>query len=309
MAKSKKEFKFNIKLYAVVAFFLVLAFLVSVCAITFKNKYNGFEPEKVAVNFTETIVNRGDGYNAYKNTLISKNCKYGDYIRENYMYPIIYAESNYEKGMDTDNLKGLNDESYKSDATKNDNGALAGQVIDRMYPFFVQLITELNGWDRYNTFYTRYFAQLLKVREEVFGDKYMTDEIMFTVLEANVSAYGDELVGTEDVIDEKSNVQLSEKTVGVYENKYGENCVFTCTVTENKDIDLEEYKTHVDEGTFKTYGVSIDDIKEVKAITVQIIAGEKTVVDAQKVLVVKADGQWYVDNTNTDTTALYNFYK
>ena len=73
MAKTKKEF--NTKLYAVVAFLLVLAFLVSVCAITFKSKYNGFDPEKVAIAFIETIVNRGDGYNAYKNTLVSKNYK------------------------------------------------------------------------------------------------------------------------------------------------------------------------------------------------------------------------------------------
>ncbi len=307
MAKVKNEF--NTKIYAVVAFLLVLAFLVGVCSITFKNKYNGFDPEKIAIAYTETIVNRGDGYNAYKNTLVSKNYKYGDYIREYYMYPLIYAESNYQAGMDTDSLKGLNSENYMGEKTKNDNGALAGEVIDRMYPFYVQLITELKGWDSYNTFFTRYFAKLLEVREEVFGDKYMTDEIMFTVLEANVSSYGDELVGTEDVIDENSNVQLSEKTLGTYETKYGENCVFTYSVTGTKDIALDEYKEHADEATFKTYKIELDDIKEVKAITLEITAEDQVVIPEQKILVVKADGQWYVDNTNTDTAKLYSFYK
>lgn len=307
MAKVKKEF--NTKIYAVVAFFLVLAFLVGVCSITFKNKYNGFDPEKIAIAYTETIVNRGDGYNAYKNTLVSKNYKYGDYIREYYMYPLIYAESNYQVGMDTDSLKGLNSEDYIGEKTKNDNGALAGEVIDRMYPFYVQLITELKGWDSYNTFFTRYFAKLLEVREEVFGDKYMTDEIMFTVLEANVSSYGDELVGTEDVIDENSNVQLSEKTLGIYETKYGENCVFTYSVTGTKDIALDEYKEHADEATFRTYKIELDDIKEVKAVTIEIKAEGKAVIPEQKILVVNADGQWYVDNTNTDTAKLYSFYK
>ena len=307
MAKTKKEF--NTKLYAVVAFFLVLAFLVSVCAITFKSKYNGFDPEKVAIAFTETIVNRGDGYNAYKNTLVSKNYKYGDYIRQKHMYPIIYAESNYQEGMDIDDLKGLNDENYMGDKTKNDDGTLAGEVINRMYPIYVKHMTELNGWDNYNTFYTLYFAELLKVRQEVFGDKYMTDEIMFTVLEANVSTYGDKLVGTEDVIDENSSVQLSSKTIGVYENKYGENCVFNYSVTETKDISLEEYKENTDEFSLKSFGMSFDDIQEVKAVTIQISTGETVVVEAQKVLVVKSGGQWYVDNTNTNTSALYNFYK
>lgn len=307
MANVKKEF--NTKIYAVVAFVLVLAFLVGVCSITFKSKYNGFDPEKIAIAYTETIVNRGDGYNAYKNTLVSKNYKYGDYIREYYMYPLIYAESSYQAGMDTDSLKGFNDESYMSPKTKNDNGALAGEVIDRMYPFYVQLMTELNGWDSYNTFFTRYFAKLLEVREDVFGDKYMTDEIMFTVLEANVSAYGDKLVGTENVVDKNSNVQLSEKTLGTYEAKYGENCVFTYTVTETKDISLKEYMEHADEGTFKTYKLDLDDIKEVKAVTIEIKAADTIVIPAQKILVVKADGQWYVDNTNTDTAKLYSFYK
>lgn len=307
MAKVKKEL--NTKLYAVVAFLLVLAFLVSVCTVTFKNTYNGFDPEKVAVAFTETIVNRGDGYNSYKNTLISKNYKYGDYIREYYMYPVIYSESGYKAGMDTDGLKGLNDESYIGEKTATDNGTLSGQVIDKMYPYYVQLITELNGWDNYNTFFTKYFAKLVEVREDVFGDKYMTDEIMFTALEANVTEYGDKLVGTEDVIDEKSNIKTSTKTIGIYENKYGENCVFTYNVTETKDITLDEYKKHVDEATFKTYKISVDDISQVKAVTVEIQAEGETVVKAQKLLVVKVDGQWYVDNTNTDTAKLYNFYK
>ena len=175
-----------------------------------------------------------------------------------------------------------NSEDYMGEKTKNDNGALAGEVIDRMYPFYVQLITELTGWDSYNTFFTRYFAKLLEVREEVFGDKYMTDEIMFTVLEANVSSYGDELVGTEDVIDENSNVQLSEKTLGIYETKYGENCVFTYSVTGTKDIALDEYKEHADEATFRTYKIELDDIKEVKAVTIEIKAEGKAVIPEQK---------------------------
>ena len=307
MANVKKEF--NTKIYAVVAFVLVLAFLVGVCSITFKSKYNGFDPEKIAIAYTETIVNRGDGYNAYKNTLVSKNYKYGDYIREYYMYPLIYAESNYQAGMDISGLQGLNSESYMGEKTKNDEGNLDIEVADRMYPYYIQLMTELNGWDKYNTFYIKYFAKLLEVREQVFGDRYMTEEIMLWTLEANVSMYGDKLAGTAPVMDKNTTVLIEEAIPGIYHKKYGIFYSFSYSVTETKDITLEEYYEHVDEGTFKTYKISADDITAVKAITIKVEESDETVVEAWKVLVVKADGRWYVDNTNTNTATLYNFYQ
>lgn len=294
MAKKKKLSEIKIIL---VSLFLVLAIVASIFVISQKSKSQSLTPEEVALTFTETITNRGDGYTAYKYTLISKNYKYEDYVRENFMYPIIYGESHYQSGMDTHNLKGLNDKSYMGEKTKNDDGTLTQKLSDRMFPYYMQLMTELNGWDKYNTFYIKYFAKLLNVREDIFGDKYMTEEIMFTVLESNVKTYGDKLAGTEDA------------TFGLYEKKYGENCTFTYTITETKDIELEEYNKHVDEATFKTYKISADDITEVKGITINIQVQGETVVNAQKVLVVKADNKWYVDNTNTNTAKLYNFYK
>ena len=68
------------------------------------------------------------------------------------------------------------------------DGSLQGQVIDTMYPYYVELIA--NGWDDYDTIFTQYFAKLVEVRKEVFGDDYMTDEIMFAALEGNVKTYG-----------------------------------------------------------------------------------------------------------------------
>ncbi|MBE6802389.1 MAG: hypothetical protein E7530_05865 [Ruminococcaceae bacterium] len=294
MAKKKKLSEIKIIL---VSLFIVFAIVASIFVISQKSKSQSLTPEEVALTFTETITNRGDGYTAYKYTLISKNYKYEDYVRENFMYPIIYGESHYQSGMDTHNLKGLNDKSYMGEKTKNDDGTLTQKLSDRMFPYYMQLMTELNGWDKYNTFYIKYFAKLLKVREDIYGDKYMTEEIMFTVLESNVKTYDDKLAGTED------------DTFGLYEKKYGENCTFTYTITETKDIELEEYNKHVDEATFKTYKISADDITEVKGININIQVQGETVVNAQKVLVVKAHNKWYVDNTNTNTAKLYNFYK
>lgn len=307
MAKEKKAL--NTKIYAVVVFFLVAAILATITVVTYKSKYTGFSAEKVAVAFTDTIVARGDGYNAYKNALMSKNYKYGDYIREYYMYPVIYAESGYKPGDDRDGLKGLNDEGYMGEKTKTDTGALAGQVIAQMEPYYNELVNNLNGWDDYDTFFTEYFKKLVEVREQVFGDKYMTDEIMFTALESNVSTYGDMLTGTDEVIDKNTNIKIEEKMVGVYEETYGEDYKFTYEVVKSEKVkNVGLYKKNCDTTTFGTYKVDREDISDVKTVTVDVKANGETVA-TQVVTVVKINSTWYVDNTLTDTTALYSFCK
>lgn len=303
MAESKKEF--NTKLYAAIVFFVIAGLLATITVTTFKSRYNGYSAEKVAVAFTESVVNRGDGYNAYKNAMISKNYKYGDYIREYYMFPVIYAECNYKPGDDTDSLKGYNDESYISEATSNDTGALAGKVIDEMYPYFVKLIEENKGWDNYQTIFTEYFKKLVEVRENVFGDKYMTDEIMFTALEANVAAYGDYLTGTDEVIDENTGLKTSEKSVGMYEKKYGEDYKITYDATHTEKCDnLDRYKNSLDKETLETYKISADDINDAVTVTVEInINGEKA--ESIDINVIKIKNTWYVDNLSTQTASLY----
>ena len=134
---AKQEKTFNTKLYALVVFLLVAAILAVSTVATFSSKYIAFKPEKVAQAYADTIVQTGDGYNANKYALVSKSEKYGDFIRKFYMYPVIYKDAGYKPGDDTKNLKGLNDDSYKSDKTKNDDGTLTGQVTAAMYPYYV----------------------------------------------------------------------------------------------------------------------------------------------------------------------------
>ena len=304
MAKEKKDL--NTKLYAVVAFFLVGALLATITVTTYKARYNGFSPEKTATAFVQSIVDTGDGYNSYKNTIMSKNYKYGDYIREYYMYPVIYRECDYNPGDDRDSLKGFNDEGYMSDKTKNDDGSLSGQVIDSMYTIYVDLITELHGWDNYDKFFTRYFDELCKVRKAAFGDDYMTDEIMFTALEANVLTYGKSLIGTEDEFDANTGIQTSEKAIGLYETVFGENPSFTYKATETKSVEtLDEYKASLNKAQLETYKLSPDDIKDAKIVTVEIYVNDSLVV-TQSINVVLIKSTWYVDNTTTDTKNLYS---
>lgn len=66
---AKKEKTFNYKLYALVAFLLVAAILACTTVFAVKQKYIAFDSEKLAVSYADTIVQKGDGYNAYTYTL------------------------------------------------------------------------------------------------------------------------------------------------------------------------------------------------------------------------------------------------
>lgn len=283
----KKEKGFNLKLYATAAFFAVLAALVLITVFTFKAKYTAYHPEEVARNYADTIAQTGDGYNAYKNALISKSQKYGDFIRAYYMNPVIYRDTAYKPGDDIKKCgyKGYNEESYMGEKSKNDDGSLQGQVIDTMYDYYVELAA--NGWDDYDTIFTSYFAKLTEVRKAVFGDDYMTDEIMFTVLEGNVMKYGQSLTGTEDEFDKNTGNQTSFKSIGAYQTAYGEDYKFTTAVKAEKEMDLAAYKSALSAETLATYGVQAADIGAVKCYTVTVSTEDgKAVTEADRKSVV-----------------------
>lgn len=294
---SQKEKSFNIKLYAVAAFVAVAVFLAVVCTVTFKAKYTAFHPDKLAEVFVENIAQSGDGYNAYKNTLVSKNMKYGDFIRKYYIEPNAVGEDGTV----------LSDEALKAKKTLEDDGTLAGQLIERMYPVYKELI-DTNGWDNYDLIFSEYIKELKLAREEIFGDRFFNDEVFFSAFEANVSSYSDFLTGTEDVFDENTGLQLSEKTVGKYEEVYGEDYSFTAKITSEKPVDMNEYIKESSEKLPGEYGVSPEDISEVKKYAVDVFLYEGFSVAAVEVTVVKIGYSWYVDNVSTDTKVLYSFY-
>lgn len=300
MANENK--KFNYGLYAVSVFAVVTAILVVITMFTFKSRYIAFDEEKVATNFTDTILQKGDGYNAYKYTLSAKSSKYGDFIRVNYMYPLIYTD--YTPGADTKKLDGLNSDKLKSDATKNDDGTLAGQVADAMYPYYVELVNQY-GWDDYDAVYTNYFGKLIEVRAKIFGDEYLSDEVMFTAIEANVRSYGDSLTGTEKVIADDGKTVLQEESTGTYQTLFGKDYKLQTSVAGSETVgDLEGYKAALDPAVLETYGITADDISEAKAVNVDITAGGDVVAQVA-VYEVKIGNIWYVDNLSTDTSVIY----
>lgn len=279
------------------------AILSTMTVLTFKDKYIAFDEEKLAGNYVDSIVQSGDGYNAYKYTLVSINDKYGDYIRKNYIYPIVYP--GYEIGMDTGDLDGYDDSKYMSEATENDDGTLAGQLADALYPYYEELMQQY-GWDDYDAVFTNYFNALVTERQQIFGDEYLSDEVMFTALEANVATYGDKLTGTTAVTDEDSGVTTGEDTTGFYQTIYGDDYKITTTTSEPESIsNLDEYVAMLDSDVLESYGISASDIADACRVEVTSSLADGTVIYSQTVYEVKVGNTWYVDNITTDT---FNFY-
>ncbi len=299
---------FNTKLYAVITTIAVAVFLVAVCVFAFASRYTAFHPDELARIYVDSIVQSGDGYNAYKYTLVSKNSKYGDFIRENYIDPVIYREYGYKPGEDKTGLTGYNNDSFKSENTLKDDGSLAGELIEKMYPVYEKLIEEY-GWDDYDSVFTKYLEELVITRKEVFGDKYISDEVFFAAFEANVSAYGKKLTGTEDTFDENTGVQLTIKQDGLYEKAFGEDYRLIVSVNNEEEVSFSEYMKNCDADKFAAYNVNADDISEVRKIAVDVITDKDEKVASAEIFVVKAGMSWYVDNTITDTSSLYGFYK
>ncbi len=306
---SEKNSEKNIKKSAIITFgMLITVALATICLLTFFCEYAAFRPDKLAVTYVDTIVQTADGYNAYNYTLASKNMKHGDFIRKYYINPVVYRDTDYVIGGSTDGLKGYNDESFKGEKALSDDGKLMRYLINGMYVHYVELV-QTYGWDDYDSVYSKYMQYLIAVREEIFGDKYFSDELFFTVFEANVKRYGEKLTGTEDVFDKKTGVQLSSASQGFYEEYYGEDYRLTAVrVSEPVAVDLEAYLASADKAVFETYGVSTDDISEVRTFKIDVKNQKDETVTDCLVTVCKISIFWYVDNTVTDTSSLYDFF-
>ena len=321
--ETKKAFKPG--LYAVVSGVIVAVVLVVVTIFAFTTRYTAFSPEKVAQAYTDTIVQTGDGYNAYKNTLVSKNSKFGNFVINAYMKPYIN---------DGDDVKQAD---FVGTGNKQEEEAI-DTVYETMYEYFLQLVN-MYGFDNYDAIFTNYFEKLSEVRKQVYGDEYMDTDFMFGAFESNVSTYGKSLTGTETEYAADGKTVVQEKSTGKYQQLYGEDYKFTTTVKSCDELSAEEVKAYVDEykariepvansGEAKAdeFGLKdIDDKNKPKTDMIDAYAGldnsdsitsvakcvaevtleDGTVVATQELYVVQIGNSWYVDNTNINTSGLY----
>lgn len=321
--ETKKAFKPG--LYAVIAGVVVAVVLVVITIFAFTSRYTAFSPEKVAQAYTDTIVQTGDGYNAYKNTLVSKNAKFGNFIIDAYMKPYVN---------DGDDVKQAD---FVGTGNKKEEEAI-DTVYETMYDYFVQLVNTY-GFDNYDAIFTNYFEKLSEVRKQVYGDEYMDTDFMFGAFESNVSTYGKSLTGTETEYAADGKTILQKESTGKYQQLYGKNYKFTTSVKSCDELSAEEVKAYVDE--YKTriepvansgeakaaqFGLKdIDDKNNPKTDMVNAYAGldnsdsitsvakciaevtleDGTVIATQELYVVQIGNSWYVDNTNIDTSGLY----
>ena len=332
---SEKKKGFRVGVYAVVSGVVIAAILACMTVYAFSTKYTGFKADKIAREYVDTIVQNGDGYNAYKIALVSQNkdLKYGDFIRRAYMAP-------YKN--DGDNVKQA---SFVGTGSAKEQKAI-DTVYNTMYNYYVQLIKTV-GWDNYDKFFDSYFARLKEVRHQVYGDDYLDEDYMFGALEANVATYGESLTGTDKQLADDGKTVLKEASVGKYTEIFGKDYKLTTEVKDVKYLSDSEKKTYVSEfkqriapiaesGEAKADKFGLVDIKKNKAKkikkddpvksnmidafakldcsdSIKDVALADVAVKDQKgnvvaelnVYVVKIDNCWYVDNTNIDTSSLY----
>lgn len=322
MTESKKGFKAG--LYGVVAGILVAAILVGLTVFAFTTRYNAFSPEKVAQSYADTIVQTGDGYNALKVSLVSKNQKFGNFVINAYMAPYI-NDSDGKKG-----TKKVEQNPEIGTGSKKET-ELLDTVYNTMYDYFDELMKTV-GLQNYDEFYSAYFAKLKEVRVAVLQDDYMDTDFMFGVFESNVQTYADKLTGTEEKLAADEKTVLQKATTGIYQEMYGKDYKLTTTVTDTKELSADEVRAYADgykdrvvplaqknesvadslddekssamKEAFDNLNVA-DSIEAVDECAVEVKNQKGDTVATTSVYVVKIGNSWYVDNSNTDTAPLY----
>ena len=324
MAKTKKGFRAG--LYGVVSGILVAAILVGITVFAFTTRYNAFSPEKVAQSYADTIVQTGDGYNALKVSLVSKNQKFGNFVINAYMAPYVNDNSGKKK----DEPKVEQNKAIGTGSKKETE--LLDQIYNTMYVYYEELMATV-GLENYDEFYSRYFDMLKQVRVAVLGDDYMDTEFMFSVFESNVQTYSNKLTGTKKKLAADKKTVLQKETTGIYQEMYGKDYKLTTTVTNTKELSADEVKAYADEykiriqplienGKSKAAALANEDKKEameqafanldiadsieaVDECTVEVTNQKGDVVATVQVYVVRIGNSWYVDNSNTSTAPLY----
>lgn len=254
MANKEKK-GLNTGVYAVVTSIILAVVLVILSIFTVATKYTAFSPEKIAQSFVDTVVQTGDGYNAYKITLVSKNQKYGEFIKAAYMRPYVN---------DGDDVKQAD---FVGTGSTKEQEAI-DSVYNTMYEYYVELI-KTYGYDDYDAIFDNYFKKLVEVRHNVYGDDYMNMDYMFGAFEANVQTYANSLTGTRRVFAQDDKTILTEESIGSYQIMFGEMqdvevdalvngkkqtvtekqpvYKLTAEVKECKELSADETKAYVDE--------------------------------------------------------------
>ena len=313
---AKKEFKAG--LYGVVAAVLVAVVLVGLTVFAFTSRYNAFSPEKVAQSYADTIVQTGDGYNALKVSLVSKEQKFGNFVTNAYMTPYI----NDGKDVKQNEIIGTG---------SDEEAQMLDTVYNTMYDYYEELM-ETVGLQNYDEFYSLYFAKLKEVRTAVLQDDYMDTDFMFSVFESNVQTYANKLTGTKEKLAADEKTVIQKASTGIYQELYGKDYKLTTTVTDTKELSADEVETYVTgyknrivpiiqkneafadtlddkkssamKAAFENLDVA-DSIEAVDECTVEVTNQNGDVVASTKVYVVRIGNSWYVDNSNTDTAPLY----
>lgn len=296
LTKDTKKFDITYAVVVTIAFAVIMLTIISTYYI--KN-YVMFSPEKVAQQYVQSEVS-GDGYDALKYTILSKNDKLGEFMKDNYM--------------------GI-DEDKKEEApalTPEEEGEKLTLILDTMYPTFVNL-AETYGFDDYDTVFSKYFAEYRVQHNAIYGHDIITTDDMFTAIEGNLKTYMENNRLQRETLygkgEEYATRYLGAKkaVLGKDDEKYSAGYLIQTNAEVIKDLTDDEVKAYVAslsdsaKARYAAFGVDTATIKEVSVVKVTNSitgVGDKTAISdlnasfaskPTELTLIKIDSQWYVD--------------
>ena len=279
---AKKEFKAG--LYGVAAAVLVAVVLVGLTVFAFTSRYNAFSPEKVAQSYADTIVQTGDGYNALKVSLVSKEQKFGNFVTNAYMTPYI----NDGKDVKQNEIIIVVISIFFAKLKEVRAAVLQDDYMDTDFMFSV-----------FESNVQTYADKLTGTKEKLAADKKTVIQKASTGIYQEL--YGKDYKLTTAVTDTK---ELPADEVEAYATGYKNRVVPIAQNNEALANTLDDEKSSAMKEAFDNLNVA-DSIEAVDECTVEVTNQNGDVVANTKVYVVKIGNSWYVDNSNTDTASLY----
>lgn len=301
-AKESKKFNLAYAVIACAAFVLIaLAIISSYYAKTFVM----FSPEKVALQYVKNTMG-ADGYDALKYTILSKDDKMGNYLRENYMK--VYVEKN--KDAEAPKL------------TAEESGEKLTEILDKMYPSFV-VLTNTYGFEKYDDLFSKYFALYATEHKAIYGHDIITYDDMFAAIEGNLATYISENAYRCELAYGKGEEYASkylgkDKTITSEEeeeNPYSAGySILTEAAVEKEytDDEVNSYIGSLSDSAKKSYSDFKIDVNDISAVTVIKVTCSYTgegntelinltnaglASNPTELTLVKIGSQWYVDIT------------
>lgn len=298
--KVSKKFESTYMVFAIIA--VIVVFVVVIMAY-FSKTYVMFSPEKVAVQYTQNTA-KLDGYDALKYTILIKEQKLGTFMTEKYMEPYLTKKEENKKA---------------PELTAEEAGAKLSQILDVMYPLFVDLI-ENEGFENYDKVFSEYFKEYKTQHDIIYGHDVILSDDMFAAFEGNLATYMNYYAVDCETVYGKG-AEFADKYLGSGRVDLDDSDIYSAgysisvtaeIVKEYSEVETKSYIDSLSSNQIEAYeylGVDvhlISAVAEVKTTKSLTGVGNKEVIEEKNaewkehpdsLTLVKIGSMWYVDIT------------